>query len=123
MRRYLDWGRTATRSEYWGVLIIGWILAAVLSIVTIAVMILDGLFVLLGGLIMLAGFIVLIWAMLATTAVVFTTVRPPASASSAATTGGSGSAAAGYAAGSPSISLSEPRGSMPLARTRLTAAA
>ena len=68
MRRYLDWGRRATRSEYWGVLIIGWILAAVLSIVTIAVMILDGLFVLLGGLIMLAGFIVLIWAMLATTA-------------------------------------------------------
>jgi uncharacterized membrane protein YhaH (DUF805 family) len=50
------------------VLIIGWILAAVLSIVTIAVMILDGMFVLLGGLIMLAGFIVLIWAMLATTA-------------------------------------------------------
>ena len=68
MRRYLDWHRRATRSEYWGVLIIGWILAAVLSIVTIAVMILDGMFVLLGGLIMLAGFIVLIWAMLATTA-------------------------------------------------------
>lgn len=68
MRRYLDFGRVATRSEYWGVLIIGWLLAAVLSIVTIAVMILDGLFVLLGGLIMLAGFILLIWAMLATTA-------------------------------------------------------
>ena len=68
MRRYLDWGRRATRSEYWGVLIISWILAAVLSIVTIAVMILDGMFVLLGALIMLAGFIVLIWAMLATTA-------------------------------------------------------
>lgn len=68
MRRYLDWSRRATRSEYWGVLIIGWILAAVLSIVTIAVMILDGLFVFLGGLFMLAGFVVLIWAMLATTA-------------------------------------------------------
>lgn len=68
MRRYLDWHRRAGRSEYWGVLIISWILAAVLSIVTIAVMIIDGFFVLLGGLIMLAGFIVLIWAMLATTA-------------------------------------------------------
>ena len=68
MRRYLNFSRRATRSEYWGVLIIGWLLAAVLSIVTIAVMILDGLFVLLGGLIMLMGFIVLIWAMLATTA-------------------------------------------------------
>lgn len=61
MKRYLDWGRRAARSEYWGVLIIGWILAAVLSIVTIAVMILDGFFVLLGGLIMLTGFILLIW--------------------------------------------------------------
>ena len=68
MRRYLDWGRRATRSEYWGVLIISWILAAVLSIVTIAVMIIDGFFVLLGAFIMLVGFVVLIWAMLATTA-------------------------------------------------------
>ena len=68
MRRYLDWSRRATRSEYWGVLIISWILAAVLSIVTVAVMIIDGFFVLLGALIMLVGFVVLIWAMLATTA-------------------------------------------------------
>lgn len=68
MTKYLNFSRRATRSEYWGVLIIGWLLAAVLSIVTIAVMILDGFFVLLGGLIMLAGFIMLIWAMLATTA-------------------------------------------------------
>ena len=68
MRRYLDFSRRSTRSEYWGVLIISWLLAAVLSIVTIAVMIIDGFFVFLGGLIMLAGFIVLIWAMLATTA-------------------------------------------------------
>lgn len=68
MTKYLNFSRRATRSEYWGVLIISWILAAVLSIVTIAVMIIDGLFVFLGGLIMLAGFIVLIWAMLATTA-------------------------------------------------------
>ena len=68
IRRYLNFSRRATRSEYWGVLIIGWLLAAVLSVVTIAVMILDGMFVLLGGLIMLTGFIVLIWAMLATTA-------------------------------------------------------
>jgi uncharacterized membrane protein YhaH (DUF805 family) len=68
MRRYLDFSRLATRSEYWGVLIISWILAIVLSIVTVAVMVVDGLFVLLGALIMLAGFVVLIWAMLATTA-------------------------------------------------------
>ena len=68
MTKYLNFSRRATRSEYWGVLIIGWLLAAGLSIVTIAVMILDGFFVLLGGLIMLAGFIVLIWAMLSTTA-------------------------------------------------------
>ena len=68
MRRYLDWGRRAARSEYWGVLIISWILAAILSIVTVAVMIIDGLFVFLGGLIMLVGFVILIWAMLATTA-------------------------------------------------------
>lgn len=68
MRRYLDWDRRATRSEYWGVLIISWILAAVLSIITVAVMIIDGFFVLLGASIMLVGFVVLIWAMLATTA-------------------------------------------------------
>lgn len=68
MRRYLDFGRQASRSEYWGVLIISWILAIVLSIVTVTVMVVDGLFVLLGALIMLAGFVLLIWAMLATTA-------------------------------------------------------
>lgn len=68
MRRYLDFTRMASRSEYWGVLIISWLLAAVISIVTIAVMILDGLFVFLGGLILLATFVVLIWAALATTA-------------------------------------------------------
>lgn len=67
MRRYLDFSRLATRSEYWGVLIISWILTIILSIVTVAVMIIDGFFVLLGALIMLVGFVVLIWAMLATT--------------------------------------------------------
>ena len=68
MTRYLNFSRRAGRSEYWGVLIIGWLLTIVLTLVTVTVMILDGLFVLLGALVMLAGFVVLIWAMLATTA-------------------------------------------------------
>ena len=66
--RYLDFRRSAGRSEFWGVMIIGWVLAMIWSVVTIAVMILDGVFVFLGGLIMLAGFLALIWLMLATTA-------------------------------------------------------
>lgn len=68
MTRYLDFSRLATRSEYWGVLIISWILAAVLTVVTVAMMVIDGVFVFLGGLALLVGFVVLIWAILATTA-------------------------------------------------------
>ena len=68
MKRYLDFSRTASRSEYWGTLIISWILAVVLSIVTVAIMILESIFVFLGAIILLAGFVLLIWAILATTA-------------------------------------------------------
>jgi uncharacterized membrane protein YhaH (DUF805 family) len=68
MRQYLDFSRIASRSEYWGTLIISWLLAIVLSIVAIVIMIFDGIFVLLGGLIMLAGLFLLIWIMLAVTA-------------------------------------------------------
>ena len=68
MRRYLDFCRRAARSEYWGVLIIGWCLAIALSLLTVVVMLLDGLFVFLGALVLLAGFVVLTWAALATTA-------------------------------------------------------
>jgi uncharacterized membrane protein YhaH (DUF805 family) len=68
MKRYLDFSRTASRSEYWGTLIISWILAAVLSVVTIAIMIIDGIFLFFGGLIMLVGLLLLIWVMLAVTA-------------------------------------------------------
>lgn len=68
MTKYLNFSRRAQRSEYWAVLIIGWILAAILSIVTVAVMILDGAFLLLGAVIMIIGLILLCWAMLATTA-------------------------------------------------------
>lgn len=67
MKRYLDFSRTASRSEYWGTLIISWLLAAVLSVVTIAIMIVDGVFLFFGGLIMLAGLFLLIWVMLAVT--------------------------------------------------------
>ena len=68
MRRYLDFSRLATRSEYWGVLIISWILAAIVTIVSLAIIVIDGAAVILGGLIMLTGLVALIWAMLATTA-------------------------------------------------------
>ena len=68
MKRYLDFSRTASRSEYWGTLIISWLLAAVLSVVTIAIMILESVFVFLGLIILLVGFVLLIWAVLATTA-------------------------------------------------------
>ena len=68
MTRYLDFSRLASRSEYWGTLIITWLLAAVLSIITISFMILDGLFVLLGLLIMISGLVLFIWIALAVTA-------------------------------------------------------
>lgn len=68
MKRYLDFSRTASRSEYWGTLIISWILAAVLSVVTIAIMIIDEVFLFFGGLVMLVGLLLLIWVMLAVTA-------------------------------------------------------
>lgn len=68
MKRYLDFSRTASRSEYWGTLIISWLLAAVLSVVTIVIMILESVFVFLGAIILLVGFVLVIWAILATTA-------------------------------------------------------
>jgi uncharacterized membrane protein YhaH (DUF805 family) len=68
MTRYLDFRRMAKRSEYWGVLIISWILAALLSVITISFMILDGIFILLGTLILLGGLGLLIWVILAVTA-------------------------------------------------------
>ena len=68
MKRYLDWHRRAARSEYWGVLIISWILALVLSMLVIGVAIFDGIFVILALLMLILGLVTLIWAMLATTA-------------------------------------------------------
>jgi uncharacterized membrane protein YhaH (DUF805 family) len=68
MRRYLEWGGTASRSEYWAVLIIGWVLAAVTTIVGTVLMIADGLFMITGIIVIILGLILLIWAMLATTA-------------------------------------------------------
>ena len=67
MKRYLEWGRRASRSEYWAVLIISWILAAVVTIVGTVMMIADGLFLVLGIIVIILGLILLIWAMLATT--------------------------------------------------------
>jgi uncharacterized membrane protein YhaH (DUF805 family) len=68
MRQYLSWTGHAARSEYWAVLIIGWVLAAVTTIVGTVLMIADGLFMVTGIIVIILGLILLIWAMLATTA-------------------------------------------------------
>jgi uncharacterized membrane protein YhaH (DUF805 family) len=68
MRQYLSWTGRAARSEYWAVLIIGWVLAAVVTIVGTVMMVADGLFMVSGIIVIILGLILLIWAMLATTA-------------------------------------------------------
>jgi uncharacterized membrane protein YhaH (DUF805 family) len=68
VKRYLEWGRLASRSEYWAVLIISWVLAAVVAIVGTVMMVADGLFMVTGILLIILGLILVIWAMLATTA-------------------------------------------------------
>lgn len=67
-KKYLDFNGRATRSEYWGVNIVSYLLLIMVAILAIALIATGAFGSIIGGLLMLAGVIVLTWAILATTA-------------------------------------------------------
>ena len=68
MEKYLKFNGLATRSEYWGVILISWVIAVLATMLMLGFMSTGSAGAVIGILVGLAVFVVTAWAGLATTA-------------------------------------------------------